>query len=231
MVKKNKDGTPVRGGWAHIREGRLCAKHQKVVDFYFGVSNKVWTDACRRAGYKTPKRHGHVSRHPQVIEEVKRREAMVRARYDVTYERIMDELARIAFASPSDYMKKTDDGLLEFDFSETDPDQLRALGEVSIDESTDRDGRPIRRLKVKPWSKLDALDKLARHAGLSKEKREISITGPLADRILAGRARVATVIDAEAVDVSPKLPAPAPDPEEEANVAALALMGITYGRK
>lgn len=174
---------------------KLTARHQRLVDYYFGVSNFNKTDALRREGYAHPNKNCDMFNRPDITAEVKRRQAIIRDRYEVTYERVVEELARIAFSSPLDYMGlNTEDGTFFIDLSKIDADQIRALGEMTVEtyvEGKGDDAKTVRRMKLKPWSKQAALDSLMRHAGLSKEKSAFEGAGDLVERILAARKRSA----------------------------------------
>lgn len=190
------------------RKTKLSPRYRLVLDFYYGFSNFNKTDALRRAGYKHPNSQLHIFNHPSVVAAMERREAKVREKYDVTYERITDELARVAYASILNYATITDDGHFLIDeksIAKASPEELAAIGEVTVDThneflgDTDADGKPVatvvKRIKVKPWNKLAALESLVRHAGLSKEKIQVVGSVSLSARIRAARARVTATAD------------------------------------
>lgn len=173
---------------------KLSDNHRKVLDCYYGVSNFNKTDALTRAGFKKPNKAHKVFSRPSVVAEMKRREEKVRKRYEVTHERIMAELARVAFSSVLDYLQVEPGGRVYIDLSRADADQLKAIGEVTVDtyvEGRGDEAREVKRVRVKPWNKLEALDKLARHGGLSLDKVKVEGTVTLVDRITAARRRVA----------------------------------------
>lgn len=172
-------------------KNKLTDRHRKLVDFYFGVSNFNKTDALRREGYAHPNKNCDLFNHPNIKAEVARRHAVIRERYKVSYDRVVEELARIAFSSPLDYTEISDDGTFVIDLSKIDADQIRALGEMSSKTYTDSSGNVVTELKLKPWSKQAALDSLMRHAGLSKEKSPFEGAGDLVERIIAARKRSA----------------------------------------
>lgn len=173
---------------------KLSPRHREVVNYYFGVSNFSKTDAIRRAGYAHPNKNCGIFSLPAVKAEIERRERVVRERYNVTYDRVVDELARIAFSSPLDFMEPDEDGGMTVDLTKADADMLRAIGEFQIEtyiEGRGEDAQRVKRVKLKPWNKQAALEALMRHAGLSKEKSPLEVMGDLAARILAARKRVA----------------------------------------
>ena len=180
------------------QEKTLSLRQGKMLDAYYGPSNFCKTDALRRAGYKHPDGQHNKFNLPKVKEEMERREAEVRDRYEVTHERIMGELARIAFSSIRDLAHVDDDGNLIIDpqtLGQASPDDLRALGEVTVETYVEGKGdqaREVKRIKVKPWPKLQALDQLMRHGGLSKEKSPFEGVADLVDRINAGMRRASS---------------------------------------
>lgn len=99
-------------------------------------------------------------------------------RYDVTTERVVAEIAKIAFASTGDYLRFTSDGEPIIDLSAATPDQLAALAEVTVEDFTEgrgEDARDVRRVKFKLHDKLNGLDKLMKRLGAyAPERRELS---------------------------------------------------------
>ena len=173
----------------------ISPRHMKVLDFYYGVANFNKDQALRLAEYPHPNSQHALFTFPAVKAEMKRREKKIRDKYDVSYERVTSELARVAYSSILDYATVDDDGQLVYDFSGTTADEMKALGEVTVVEDVqyDEEGKKIgvkRKIKVKPWNKLSALDSLMRHAGLSKEKTPFEGAADLVTRIIAARERV-----------------------------------------
>ena len=136
-------------------------------------------------------------RKPAVVAEMKRRAARAERKFEVTYEKLIEELAKVAFFNMSDVME-FDEETGQFTAISLDAasvDTLAALGEVKIDTviETDKDTGdkyPIQRISVKPYNKLDAIDKLMRHAGMSKEVVKHHHEHSLADRLRSGRTRM-----------------------------------------
>lgn len=180
MAKRKKPGRVI---------GKLYDKQRAAIDYYFGVSNFNKTDAMARAGYSHANANLAFWDNVAVKTEVERRHALIRERYEVTYERVVDELSRIAFSNPFDYMEPQEDGTFVIDLRKMDAEQARAIGEMTIVVSMEGD-EPVKRIKLKPWSKQAALDSLMRHAGLSREKSIFEGAGDMMDRILAARRRV-----------------------------------------
>lgn len=136
------------------------------------------TQAAIRAGYSAHSARQTGSRllaleAVQSALQAKRSEAL--ASLEVTEDRLLQELAAIAFSNIRTYCRWTDDGQLEVLASEDIPPELAAAIE-SVEEqtltSTNKDGsRTYERVKrkVKLYSKMDALKLLAEYMGLSSE--------------------------------------------------------------
>ncbi len=172
---------------------RLSPRHRKLIDFYFGEANFFKSKAIRLAGYKSNAHdYTRVFDHPAVAEEVERRHREARERHKVTFDRVQNEIAKIAFSSIYDYATVTKDGNLIFDFSQLDAVTAAAIGEVTVEsymEGKGDEAREVKRVRVKPWSKLAALDQLMRHAGLSKDKTG-AVLADVAARLGAGLKRI-----------------------------------------
>ncbi len=175
---------------------KLLDRQRAVIDYYFGPAHFNRAKALEMAGYALPNKYWRFWEKPAVKAEIERRHAEIRAAYEVTYERTVSELARVAYSNVADFIEVdpvTGDFVIRLD--RANAEQLRALGgEVTVEEYTDGKGenaRPVKRMKFKPWNKVAALEALMRHAGLSKEKAP-TIMVDLVDRINAGRARVAS---------------------------------------
>lgn len=176
----------------------LSLRHEQLVDTYFGAANFNKTAALRMCGYRHPEKYTRLFDHPAVVAEVERRHRDTKERYEVTYERTRDEIARVAFSNVFDFAQPEFDnkgkptGELLFDFSNLSAVQAAAIGEITIEtyqEGKGKDAVPVKRVRVKPWNKLAALEQLMRHAGLSRDKADKALAN-LADRIMAGRKRV-----------------------------------------
>lgn len=78
---------------------------------------------------------------------------------------VIDEYAKLAFSNIDDYLRTGEDGTPEFDYAATTRAQRAAIGEITIEETTEgkgKDARPVRRVKFKLHGKQAALDSLAK---------------------------------------------------------------------
>jgi phage terminase small subunit len=145
------------------------------------AAGKSAAEAYRSAGYKADRRTAWQARHrPDVsrrIEELIQTERRLErqateraaAKYDVTAERVIRELASIGFANILDYVRVGPDGELHTDLDGCTRDEAAALQEVTIEHrQVGRDGKSHqgRRIKIKLADKISALVALGKHFGL-----------------------------------------------------------------
>ena len=84
---------------------------------------------------------------------------------------VLRELSAIGRANLLDYMRIGADGMPVFDLAGLDRTIAAALCEVIIEEiEGSGDRRELRRIRVKMHDKIGALDRLARHHGLYRER-------------------------------------------------------------
>jgi phage terminase small subunit len=165
--------SPQVGSQRQYEEAGLNPQQRRFVDNYC-ISFKA-KEAAIKAGYsvKTAAVIGHgLLNRPNIAAEIQRRQAALRAKFDVSEEKIIREAAYIAFSNMEDFMRADKDGAPLLDFSRLTHEQAAALGEVSIEEFKDgrSDRRQVRRIKFKKESKIAALELLAKIMGLSKER-------------------------------------------------------------
>lgn len=120
---------------------------------------------ARNAGYRNLKR-------PEVKAAIEEAQAPRLAKLALDADAVLDELATIARANVLDYIAFNERGEPTVDLSQLDRDQAAALSEVTIEEfAAGTGGRPAtRRIRFRMHNKLAALDKLARHFGLLRER-------------------------------------------------------------
>ena len=155
----------------HKGEGleKLSPRYQAFVDNY--VISKNGSDAARKAGFSENGAHVtgiRLLRIPTIKAEIDRRLAADAEKLEITRERVLREMARIAFADMGHYMKVGPDGQPVLDFSGLTAEQTAALQEVTVEEFSDgrSDKREVRRVKFKLADKSKNLENLARHLNL-----------------------------------------------------------------
>jgi phage terminase small subunit len=134
------------------------------------------TKAAIRAGYseRSAKTAGYKKlRIPAVRASIEEQQAERLRRLAMSADEILAELSLIARANVLDYMRLGRDGEPIADFSGLDRDRAAALSETTVEDFAEGRGenkRDVRRLRFKLHDKLGALDRLARHHGLLKER-------------------------------------------------------------
>jgi phage terminase small subunit len=144
--------------------------------------SKSLTNAAIAAGCKERSAHAVGWRWfnmAKIRAEIEARLASTLDRYAVTSDRIIRELALIAFANIGDFVAIQDDGSLAVDFGAATREQTASLKSIEVDERT-IDGAPagMRRIKISMSDKRQALMDLAKIARmLSADRHEHSGPG------------------------------------------------------
>lgn len=168
---------------------KLTPKQIRFVDEYLVDFNA--TQAAIRAGYKAKTAHvigAENLRKPKIAEEIARRQKDLQKRTEVSQDRVVKELARIAFANIADYIhvetqtRTKDDGteityqtVMFNETQELSADQRAALAVVK---------QSVNGFELKLHDKIKALELLGRHIGMFKDKLSLSGAdgGPLTFR-------------------------------------------------
>lgn len=168
---------------------KLTPKQIRFVDEYMVDFNA--TQAAIRAGYKAKTAHvigAENLRKPKIAEEIARRQKDLQRRTEISQDRVIKELARIAFADASDYacietyMYENKDGTLS-------PLQVvspKDTGALSDDQRAAIAGikQGANGIEIKLHDKIKALELLGRHIGMFNDKLSLSGSdgGPLTFR-------------------------------------------------
>ena len=149
---------------------KLTPKQQRFVEEYLVDLNA--TQAAIRAGY-SPKTAGQIGE--RLLKKVEIQQALAERmkareqRTEVTQDRVVKELAKIAFGDPRNVMSWGPSGVKLKASTELTDDEAAFVSEVS--ETTTEHGGS---LKLKTNDKLKALELLGRHLGMFKEKVEVT---------------------------------------------------------
>jgi phage terminase small subunit len=173
----------------------LNAKQQRFVDEYLTDLNA--TQAAIRAGYsaKTASEQAYdLLRKPQIQELISERQQDRKQRTEITQDRVLQELARLAFLDIRRAFN--DDGSLK-PINELDDDTAAAIAGMDIVEMAGAAGMgpdgvdhiPLQTKKIKLAEKKGAIELLMRHMGMLNDKLEIKNVGERADRLRAARDR------------------------------------------
>lgn len=148
------------------------------------------THAAVAAGYSkssAPVTGMRLLDHPDVREEIDRMKKVGTSKMELTQERVLAEIMRMAFLDVGELATVSEDGkTLMLNRAE----QIRELPEdvrrAIVGWKHDSNGN----LEVKLSDKSKALDQLARHLTLYNDKVEVELTGKIAERLRRGRERV-----------------------------------------
>jgi len=149
----------------------LTPKQRRFVAEYLIDSNA--TQAAIRAGYAraSARQIGHENlSKPDIAAAIAEGQRRLAGGAELRAERVLRELAGIAFASAADYLSVDDTGQPVLDLRRCTPEQLRALSEVTVHEVVTQGG-VRRRGKVK-LDKMQALLRLADHFGIGTKNAE-----------------------------------------------------------
>lgn len=110
-------------------------------------------------------------------------------KFEVTQERIMEEVARVAFSNLFDFVTVDDNGYAYINLSDITREQAAALAQIEVIELPPHgeEEREVLKVKIKMWDKLNALEKLMKRHGLLKEQIEVSGKVELTSTELARR--------------------------------------------
>lgn len=130
------------------------------------------TQASIRAGYSTESAYAIGSENmkkPQIRARIDRAIAEQSKRTGVNADRVVRELARVAFVNPSDVIDM-DSATLKTDATD---DDTAAVASVKVKTIPTADGQGVER-EIKMADKLKALELLGKHLGMFTEKVEHS---------------------------------------------------------
>jgi phage terminase small subunit len=153
---------------------KLTDKQKKFVEEYLIDLNA--TQACIRAGYspKYADREGHkLVENSRVSEAIAESMAERSRRTGINQDRIVQELARIAFVKITDVAN--DDGSINRDASD---DDLACIESVKVESSSTDTGYSEKR-EVKLASKMKALELLGKHLGMWNDKLNVNLNLPV----------------------------------------------------
>lgn len=149
---------------------KLTDKQQRFVDEYLIDLNA--TQAAIRAGYsaKTADQQGsRLLANVKVKQAVAEKQANRSKRTGVNQDRVVLELAKVAFAKMTDIVDSN--GRIKEDAS---PDDLACIESIKFKESDNEYGGSVER-EVKIASKLKALELLGKHLGMWSDKFNVTV--------------------------------------------------------
>lgn len=168
----------------------LTPKQSRFVAEYLIDQNA--TQAAIRAGYspKTASSQGErLLRNVEIAAAVAAKQTTQLAKLEITAERVLQELARIAFVDVRAFYR--DDGTLK-QMTELDADAAAAIAQFDVlkQNVTSGDGQLDTVHRIRFVEKIRALELLAKRFGLVKEQVEVTGLNELVERLTRARARV-----------------------------------------
>jgi phage terminase small subunit len=152
----------------------LRAKHQRFADEYLIDLNA--TQAAIRAGYspKSAMQQGsELLSNPKVRAYIDERMAQHSARTGVNQERIIRELARVAFLDPTTLINMNDATISE----EANEDDRAAIASVKVKTVSGGEEFESVEREVKFADKLKALELLGKRYGMWIDKQQVDVNG------------------------------------------------------
>lgn len=179
----------------------LSAKQEAFVDAY--VLTKNATEAAKQAGYseKTAYSQGaRLLKHAEVKKEVAVRLSQSAKKYEISAERVLQEISLMAFWDPAEMLIAVEE---LGDDEDGVPRGIMRNGKVYLRNPHDIAGLPehIRRaivawkwtehgFEVKFADKSKALDQLGRHLSLFRDQLDVTVSDGRADRLARAKARL-----------------------------------------
>lgn len=139
------------------------------------------TQAAIRAGY-SPETAGAIGnenlKKPEIKTAIDKARAERSRRTGISQDRVLEELAKIAFLNPMDVINLDEATICE----EANRDDTACIASVKV-KAIPTDHGTVTELEVKPCDKLKALELLGKHLGVWESKSEHEDNGYLADLI------------------------------------------------
>lgn len=177
---------------------KLNARQQRFVEEYLVDLNG--TQAAIRAGYSektAPSQASRLLTNANIMAALQAARARLAKKLEVTQERVLQELARIAFADVRDLFTWDEQQACYVPSTNLTDDQAAAIASIEAETMrfTREDGLTETKikLKLKTYDKKGALDSLAKHLGMFIERHEHTGKdgGPMEHEVHEARERVA----------------------------------------
>ena len=152
----------------------LTPKQRRFIEEYLIDLNA--TQAAIRAGYKKSAARQIGSENLSkldISEAVAELQAERSKRGQIKADNVVAELAKIAFSSMRHYLRRTHDGTLYVDTTDTTPEQLDALKRFKTRDFKDgrgEDAREMQEIEIELPDKIRTLELLGKHLGLFQDK-------------------------------------------------------------
>ncbi len=158
-----------------MEQGKLNPKQEAFVREYVVDFNA--TQAAIRAGYspRTAQEQSSVLLSKPIVQAaVEKAKAKVADRAEVTADEIINELRAIAFAKVTDAASWRDKRMTLKDSEELSTDTIASISSIDEEEIDLPKGGMKRKVKIKHYDKIRALELLGRYRGLFVDRHEVS---------------------------------------------------------
>lgn len=163
------------------RKNKLTPKQGLFISEYLKCLNG--SEAARRVGFgkKNPDCiAAELLGKPHIQEAIRIAQEARQARTNITVDRVLQELAILAFSNIKNYVWNGE----ELDVAEdVDPAAMRAVSSVTTETSYDKNGEPHEKKKFTLWSKTEATKMLGSHLQMFIDKHELSAGPSIVDFI------------------------------------------------
>jgi phage terminase small subunit len=175
----------------------LSAKELVFVDTYIQLSletdlkNPV-EQAAVKAGY-SPRYGAYLMNMSRIQDEMEKRRKGMAKKIDVNPEKVIQEIAKIAFGNLGKFIQVDSSGKPYWDFSDATEDDLNLIESLKRKEGKrgkGEDAEDFVEVQIAKNRKLEALDKLMRHLGLYNDQVDVRGELTLVEALQAGRQRV-----------------------------------------
>lgn len=150
----------------------LTARQQKFVDEYLVDLNA--SKAAVRAGYAEKYAGANIDKllkNTEIASEISKKQIERSKRTEITQDRVLLEIARLAFNDPR---KAFDDNNALLPVKQWPDEVAAAISSIKTKEITDSEGNTVGiSQEVKFWDKSKNLDLAARHLGMLNDKLEL----------------------------------------------------------
>lgn len=144
------------------RDGTTSKKDELFVLSYLTHfdAGQAWLDVTPKGSKKTANSNGWKwLQKPSIRKLLQKMAADKIKKANVEADRLIEELERIAFLDPAEFMTIEDDGQPSLDLTAITPENRRLM-QIEFGIGVSKDGDRIRTYKVKPHDKMEAIEKL-----------------------------------------------------------------------
>lgn len=177
----------------------ISEKHNLILDYWFENHCRSKAAAMIKGGYAKQTAHDQAESimfgRPEVKAEIECRQAELRQKNKLTVDWVISRLQAVASAPEklAKYLVVTDDGQLNWDFTDATIEDLSLINDMSVETFLKGRGDnacDVKKFKIGLSDRKAALDSLARILGMFDDSMTLKGEITMIERLHAGRARV-----------------------------------------